>query len=327
MNLFFKKFASAVLCVGSLVSLYSGIQVQAVEVMEESPLNVEASEGVLRASKKEILAGKESADVIFYFQTDIDCDELILYQNDIAIGSLVDSGNYAQDGDDIHGDGVYSMKFTIDVTSTSLKPTENKKVAFNVYNVRYGETIVSNEIKIDIITPLTDQELNDMSKVDQSVSQLINSDEYTLMDTQQRIDAVMALLNSLEEEGIVNSIALKENQIEFLYTSGVQGLVMIESFSENKNIDGAETTIQPNPAETTTTVTTTITTETTTIAQEIGDANGDGKVNIRDAALIANRASQGKLDTLPDFVDYNGDGFVNVRDAAAIARDLASGKI
>lgn len=54
-----------------------------------------------------------------------------------------------------------------------------------------------------------------------------------------------------------------------------------------------------------------------------GDANQDGKVNVRDAATIANAAARGALDELPDSSDYNDDGKVNVRDAAAIARDAA----
>lgn len=282
MNLFIKTLVPAIFGIGSLFSLYNGVQVQAVEVMYESSLletsdlsrssNVEVVEGILSVSKKEILAGKESADVIFYFQTNVDYDELMLYQNDVVIGSLVDSGNYAQDGDDIQGDGVYSMKFTIDVTSTSSRPTENEKVVFNVYNVRYGETIVSNEISIDIITPFTDQELDDISKVDEAVSQLTSSDEYTSMDTQQKIDAVIELLKSLEEEGIVNSIVLNGNQIEFLYTSGVQGLVLIDSFDEN--IDGPVTTTPINDVVTTTsTETTVITIQTSTQNTETTPTN------------------------------------------------------
>lgn len=108
MNLFIKTLVFAIFGIGSLLN---GIQVQAVEVMDEGSLletpdlsrssNVEVAEGILSVSKKEILAGKESADVIFYFQTNVDYDELMLYQNDVEIGSLVDSGNYAQDGDDI----------------------------------------------------------------------------------------------------------------------------------------------------------------------------------------------------------------------------------
>ena len=57
-----------------------------------------------------------------------------------------------------------------------------------------------------------------------------------------------------------------------------------------------------------------------------GDANGDSKMNVRDAANIAKYASRNKLDLLPKNADFNGDGKVNVRDAAAIAKYMATGK-
>ena len=56
-----------------------------------------------------------------------------------------------------------------------------------------------------------------------------------------------------------------------------------------------------------------------------GDANLDGKVNVRDAAFIARLLSQGKYDELCECADFNGDGKVNVRDSAAIAKFLAAG--
>lgn len=52
-----------------------------------------------------------------------------------------------------------------------------------------------------------------------------------------------------------------------------------------------------------------------------GDANGDGKINIRDAAFIAiSLASNKKLDLS---ADYNNDGKADIRDAASIAIDAA----
>ena len=57
-----------------------------------------------------------------------------------------------------------------------------------------------------------------------------------------------------------------------------------------------------------------------------GDANEDGRVNVRDAAFIARQLAQGIGDTLPMAADYNRDDRMNVRDAAAIAKSLASGK-
>ena len=58
--------------------------------------------------------------------------------------------------------------------------------------------------------------------------------------------------------------------------------------------------------------------------EQIGDANNDGTVNVRDCALIASSIANGKADSLPDTADYNKDGKKNVRDAAAISKDLAS---
>lgn len=56
----------------------------------------------------------------------------------------------------------------------------------------------------------------------------------------------------------------------------------------------------------------------------IGDANGDGKLDVRDAAYIARMLAGGQGDEIPLTADFNGDGQVNVRDAAAIARFLAN---
>lgn len=58
-----------------------------------------------------------------------------------------------------------------------------------------------------------------------------------------------------------------------------------------------------------------------------GDANNDGKVNVRDCAYIANKLAAGKASSLPSEADYNSDGKINVRDAANLASDLAKGKV
>ena len=53
-----------------------------------------------------------------------------------------------------------------------------------------------------------------------------------------------------------------------------------------------------------------------------GDANLDGKVNVRDCAFIANAVANKTTDSLPASADYNEDGYKNIRDASAIARYL-----
>ena len=57
---------------------------------------------------------------------------------------------------------------------------------------------------------------------------------------------------------------------------------------------------------------------------DIGDANKDGKTNVRDCACIANALANGEAENLPEKADYNQDTRKNVRDAAAISSDLAA---
>ncbi len=94
----------------------------------------------------------------------------------------------------------------------------------------------------------------------------------------------------------------------------------------------AETTAVTSGSPTVTTVTTVSTTISGTGTPDTenpsdglrGDANLDGKVNVRDAATVAGALAKKITDTLPQLADYNNDGQINVRDAAAIAGYLAN---
>ena len=58
----------------------------------------------------------------------------------------------------------------------------------------------------------------------------------------------------------------------------------------------------------------------------LGDANGDGAVNIRDAAFMASMLAAGNGDKLPKSADFNQDDAINIRDAAALASSLSKKK-
>ena len=62
------------------------------------------------------------------------------------------------------------------------------------------------------------------------------------------------------------------------------------------------------------------------ISNLLGDANGDGTLNIRDCAMISRSLINGTADDLPDTADYNKDGIKNIRDGAAIAKVIAQNK-
>lgn len=108
-----------------------------------------------------------------------------------------------------------------------------------------------------------------------------------------------------------------------------------ETYARNKNLifeplDDPQTTSTTTSTSEAITSTTTVTSVSTTddiSDYEKGDANEDGKVNVRDCAYIANMISKGQSNALPTSADYNDDGTCNVRDAAALARDIARGLV
>jgi len=61
----------------------------------------------------------------------------------------------------------------------------------------------------------------------------------------------------------------------------------------------------------------------TELGMTLGDANDDGKTNVRDCACIANALANGEAESLPNQADYNEDTRKNVRDAASLSKDLA----
>ncbi len=90
--------------------------------------------------------------------------------------------------------------------------------------------------------------------------------------------------------------------------------------STSVSTTSTSTSVSATSAPITTTVPPTTTPQVTGI---LGDANNDGKLDVRDAAYIARILAQRDTEKLPKNADFNEDGQINVRDAAAIARFLA----
>ncbi len=90
--------------------------------------------------------------------------------------------------------------------------------------------------------------------------------------------------------------------------------------STSVSTTSTSTSVSATSVPITTTVPPTTTPQVTDI---LGDANSDGKLDVRDAAYIARMLAQRDTEKLPKNADFNEDGQINVRDAAAIARFLA----
>ena len=56
----------------------------------------------------------------------------------------------------------------------------------------------------------------------------------------------------------------------------------------------------------------------------VGDANEDGKFTAMDAAFLARKLAEQKVDELPETADVNGDGEITALDCAEIAKFLAA---
>ena len=105
-------------------------------------------------------------------------------------------------------------------------------------------------------------------------------------------------------------------------TANTTGTTVSSSTSTSTSVSTTSTTAtSTTSAPTTTTVPPTTTPQVTEV---LGDANDDGKLDVRDAAYIARMLAQRNADKLPAKADFNGDGKIDVRDAAAIARFLAN---
>ena len=80
------------------------------------------------------------------------------------------------------------------------------------------------------------------------------------------------------------------------------------------------TTTKPTTATTTKPTTATTVTEPAGI---LGDVNGDGIVNVKDASAIQKYAAEMTVELNLKLADYNKDGYVNVKDATDIQKTTA----
>ena len=124
------------------------------------------------------------------------------------------------------------------------------------------------------------------------------------------------------------SVLGDEGSVDQTDSVNVQGakVEVLEPLTTTPAVTTQAVTTTPVTTTTTPSVTTAPAVTTTEKTYQTGDANKDGKVDIRDAAFIAQMLSKQKADQLDKtLADYNKDGKVSIRDAAALAIYL-SGK-
>lgn len=202
-------------------------------VIDESV--IESADNYLTSSVKELLVGKNSNEVYFYLNSLETSANITLYENDIPVAVFYDDGNYAAHGDDIQGDGVYSVKYNVD-TNTDVDST-------NVYYAKSDNDSVSNEISIDLIIPFTEQELSDIAYVDNAIASVINDSSYQSASIDERKEVMIEFLDELDFENkiVEDSIKIDEQNsiLSFKYTRDVVGNIMLDDFDDETDALGS----------------------------------------------------------------------------------------
>lgn len=203
---------------------------------------IASADNHLTSSVKEILVGKNSNEVYFYLNSLETNANITLYENDIPVAVFYDDGNYAAHGDDIQGDGVYSVKYNVD-TNIDTDST-------NVYYAKSNNDSVSNEISVDLIIPFTEQELSDIAYVDNAIASVISDSSYQSASIAERKDAMVDLLDELDlkDKIVEDSITIdNENSIlSFKYTRDVVGDIMLKEFADGTDGIDSDTSAMVN---------------------------------------------------------------------------------
>ncbi|WP_034449395.1 hypothetical protein [Butyrivibrio sp. AE2032] len=195
--------------------------------------NVKDPKITLKVSEDEFLTDKARQEIVFYAELNFMTDKVEITDEDgTVICTLYDDGRYDSDSDLTGGDGVYTGRTDID-TSAECEYTYQAVAYLN------GEQIISNVRMVYVYRNITDKEWEDMQVVDDAIYKFLNSREYTSLDHQGKIDALIAFLTDLSVNGYgfrtyplvkPGSIHLVEeaNEVVFEYPCGVECYVDIE---------------------------------------------------------------------------------------------------
>jgi len=187
------------------------------------------------ANKTEFLAtgGKE---IVYFYADNIEYEEHlditvnIVDSNGKVVAEMKDDAKYSISGDDIMGDGVFTIKLEIDLSVGSIS-------TYRAVAQVGSKKMVSNEITIYIITPLTPQDIENMAIVNSKCDALLKSDEYSKMTLEERSEAFLSLLTELSEQGLIikNSITYNSGTISFKYSSGIIASIMLKEKLKEEN--------------------------------------------------------------------------------------------
>lgn len=189
----------------------------------------------LSVNNQKILVGTDSTALTFFVETLAEPEEILLYDDECVIGQMYDDGNYSAHGDDMKGDGVYSLKYTI--TDIPDKTTTRH------YYARINDSLNSNEIELSIVIPFSQDEIDNMDYVNDLIKDILDSDplpeELLYVDAQDatnsfipeslidyfnsKINKLLAALQKMLDDGRIKNYSYDDTYkcIKYEYTNGI----------------------------------------------------------------------------------------------------------
>lgn len=86
---------------------------------------------------------------------------------------------------------------------------------------------------------MSSKEIDDMSKADDRIQNLMKSEDFKAASEQNKLEAVETLLNELASEGLIIDGSInydvRNSQFSFQYKSGALGGIMMKDFDEHMN--------------------------------------------------------------------------------------------
>lgn len=193
---------------------------------EEYPIN-------LSASKTEFSLA-EDGTIYFYakLEEEVENVTLIDVESGEPVLELVDDGMYSESGDDLVGDNIYTAKAELD---TSL---ENEYEFYAV--VSNDENMISNTLKVIVISTFTDEQLEDMDAVDATIQEeIFEAESFATMTVEERKELADTVLEEMIQEGLVESDSVlysdETESYTFVYSSGVLGSIIIKDWNDKVN--------------------------------------------------------------------------------------------
>lgn len=210
---------------------------------ESSASETEISESIhdlfLVPDHNTVRIGEDSNEVIFVAR-DIPIDaevELVDGDTGEVVGKMLDDADLENSGDEIKGDGWYSLRYKVDIDFPS-DPDVSEDRRYH-YHARYVDDTIehrSDDVEIFVYESFTEKELDTMETVDNAVHELMQSDGYKAMGDEEKRDELIALLTSLQEEGLIDKDGINEDGDFISYSiNGLPTFIMLKDFDPMMN--------------------------------------------------------------------------------------------